>query len=63
VALGAVTHNVSSFRRIQRDQPDDRGPHRHDSERLGLPKTLIGAIVATLIVFVAIKGADLLLIG
>jgi len=35
----------------------------NDGERQGLPKTLIGMVVATAIVFVAIKGVDLLLIG
>jgi hypothetical protein len=35
----------------------------NDSERQGLPKTLLGATVCTLIVFAAIKGIDLLVIG
>ncbi len=35
----------------------------NDGERQGLPKTLIGVVICTLIVFVAIKGVDLLLLG
>jgi poly-gamma-glutamate biosynthesis protein PgsC/CapC len=64
VALGAVTHNVFVlFAGFSVISPMIVALIANDSERQGLPKTLIGAIVATLIVFVAIKGADLLLIG
>ena len=35
----------------------------NDGERQGLPKTLLGGVVCTLIVFVAIKGIDLLMIA
>jgi poly-gamma-glutamate biosynthesis protein PgsC/CapC len=64
VALGAVTSNVFVlFAGFSVISPMIVALIANDSERQGLPKTLIGAIVATLIVFVAIKGADLLLIG
>ncbi|SRR5258705_301370 len=35
----------------------------NDGERQGLPKTLIGVAVCTLVVFIAIKAVDLLVIG
>jgi poly-gamma-glutamate biosynthesis protein PgsC/CapC len=35
----------------------------NDSERQGLPKTLVGVVVCTMIVFIAVKGIDLLLVG
>jgi len=63
IALSALTRNVFVlFAGFSVISPMIAALIANDSERQGLPKTLLGAVVATLIVFVAIKGIDLLLI-
>lgn len=63
VALSALTRNVFVlFAGFSVISPMIAALIANDSERQGLPKTLLGAVVATLIVFMAIKGIDLLLI-
>lgn len=63
VALSALTRNVFVlFAGFSVISPMIAALIANDSERQGLPKTLLGALVATLIVFMAIKGIDLLLI-
>jgi poly-gamma-glutamate biosynthesis protein PgsC/CapC len=64
VLTGAVTRNLFiPFAGFSVISPMIAALIANDGERQGLRKTLIGMLVTTLIVFIAIKGIDLLLIG
>ena len=64
VLTGALTRNLFiPFAGFSVISPMIAALIANDGERQGLRKTLLGMIVTTLIVFIAIKGVDLLLIG
>ncbi len=64
VAIAGATHNTFiPFAGFSIISPMIAALIANDGERQGLPKTLLGAALATLIVFVTIKGADLLLLA
>ena len=64
VATAGATHNTFiPFAGFSIISPMIAALIANDGERQGLPKTLLGAALATVIVFVTIKGADLLLLA
>ena len=61
---GALTRNVFiPFAGFSVISPMIAALIANDSERQGLGRTMLGSVICTLVVFTAIKGIDLLLIG
>jgi gamma-polyglutamate biosynthesis protein CapC len=61
---GAVTNNVFiPFAGFSVISPMIAALIANDSERQGLPKTLLGVTICTIVVFIAIKAVDLIFIG